>query len=175
MTSLSGPYARAQNAMDDEDVIWVTRKDNAMIAKYSEAIRSVKQEFVIATASSSPPDKETLSAVRFALGQQRSSRVIRCPTTNWSIKDIMVYIDLIKAGNDIRFLDYDGLTFAVFDRKVTVLWLHPHPSTMTVWIRLPALAEVLMTHFEQIWQKSVPALPMLKMLHDKRREGLMVS
>ncbi|UCE09470.1 MAG: TrmB family transcriptional regulator [Candidatus Thorarchaeota archaeon] len=162
VSSLSGPYTTAKDETSEEDLVWVTRKDRAMIARYSEAIRSVRKELVVATALATPPDKEVLAAVRHILKRKKSSRVIRPIGSNWSKDDLNEYGELIKLGDDIRHLEYAGLTFAVFDRKEVVLWLPPHPSTTTVWIKLPQLAEILMSHFETLWEQGKPAGPLLK-------------
>jgi sugar-specific transcriptional regulator TrmB len=167
VSSLSGPYSSARDAITPEDAVWVTRKDRAMVAKYTEAIKNVKKEFAIATALSTPPDKEILAAVKHVLKQKKKSRVIRPIKASWSKEDLEEYKELIKLGDDIRHLDYEGLTFAVFDRKEIILWLPPHPSTLTIWIRLPELAEVLMERFESLWEESSPALPLLETLLKK--------
>ncbi len=164
VSSLSGPYSTAKQAIALEDAIWVTRKDSAMVARYTEAIRNVEKEFAIVTALSTPPSNEILAAVKYTLKRKRKSRVIRPIKASWSKEDLKQYQELIKLGDDIRHLDYDGLTFAVFDRKEIILWLPPHPSTLTVWIRLPELAEVLMERFELLWKESSPALPVIEKL-----------
>jgi sugar-specific transcriptional regulator TrmB len=168
MAQLSEPYSAAQDIAAREDIVWVTRKDSAMIARYTEAIRNVQREFVLITALSTPPSKEILDAVRDLLKRKKSSRVIRPIGPDWLKKDLEDYIELIRLGDDIRHLDYDGLTFAVFDRKEALLWLPPHPSEMTLWIRLPQLAEVLMTHFTALWEKAEPALPLLEKMRKQK-------
>ncbi len=162
--SLSVPYESTRAGDTEEDIIWVTRRDSAMIAKYSEAIKSVERGFVVATASSKPAERETLAAVRHALKNKKSSRVIRRFSSNWAKKDLEEYEELIKLGDDIRHLEYAGLTFAVFDERDIVLWLPPYPSTRAVWIKLPQLAEILIRHFETLWEKSIPAQPVLQQL-----------
>jgi sugar-specific transcriptional regulator TrmB len=162
VSSLSEPYSSVKEIAAQEDIIWVTRKDSAMIARYVEAIRSVENEFVLATALTTPPSKEILDAVKDLLRKKKSSRVIRPITPDWSKKDIEEYVELIQLGDEIRYLAHEGLTFAVFDRKEALIWLPPHPSVMTLWIKLPELAEVLVKHFEGLWEEAEPALPLLK-------------
>jgi sugar-specific transcriptional regulator TrmB len=164
VASLSGPYEVARDSTLEEEIIWVTRRDSALIAKYCEAIRNAKHGFTVATASPNPANKETLQAVRDALKKKKSSRIIRKIGSNWSNKDLEEYEELIELGDDIRYLDYDGLTFAVFDMKDIVLWLPPYPSTRTVWIKLPELAEILTNHFEVLWEKGTPAKSILQKL-----------
>ena len=164
VSSLSGPYASTRDGEPEENVVWVTRRDSAMIAKYSEAIRSVEDSFIIATALPTASDKNILAAVKDSLKKKKTCRAIRRIGSDWSKKELDVYEELIDLGDDIRHLEYDGLTFAVFDQKDIVLWLPPYPSTRTVWIKLPELAEVLLEHFETLWKKSSPALPLIRKL-----------
>jgi len=168
VSSLSGPYAITRDSSLEEDLIWVTRRDSAMIAKYCEAIKNVEKGFIVATASPNPAGKETLAAVRYALKKKKSSRVIRNINSNWSKEDLEEYEELIRMGDDIRHLEYEGLTFAVFDGRDIVLWLPPYPSTRTVWIKLPQLAAILIKHFETLWEKSEPAQPLLQRLKGKK-------
>ncbi len=167
---LSESYANVGDKKLDDDIVWVTRKDSALVAKYSEAIRNLKDELIMVTALETPPDKEILRAVKDALKRKITSRVIRPITSGWSLKDIKQYLELITLGDDIRQLDYDGLSFAIFDRKEIVLWLPPHPSRATIWIRLPLLAEVLLDHFDSLWEKGEPAQPMLEKLAAAKKE-----
>lgn len=164
VSSLSGPYTSTREGESEEDVVWVTRRDSAMIARYSEAIKSVENSFIIATALPTASDKDILAAVKHALKKKKICRAIRPIGSDWSKKDLEVYEELIKLGDDIRHLEYEGLTFAIFDERDVVLWLPPYPSTRTVWIKLPELAEVLLEYFETLWEKSTPALPLLRNL-----------
>ncbi len=168
ISSLSAPYESTRDGQLEEDIVWVACCDSAMIAKYSEAIRNVERGFIVATASPIPAKKESLAAVRHALKNKKSSRVIRQFNSDWTKKDLEEYEELIKLGDDIRHLEYEGLTFAVFDEKDIVLWLPPYPSTRAVWIYLPQLAEILIKHFETLWEKSIPAQPVLQQLKKEK-------
>ena len=169
VSSLSGPYASTREGESEEDVVWVTRRDSAMIARYSETIRSVENSFIIATALPTASDKNILAAVKHALKKKKMCRAIRPIGSDWSKKELEVYEELINLGDDIRHLEYDGLTFAVFDEKDIVLWLPPYPSTRTVWIKSPELAKILLEYFEILWKKSTPALPLLKKFMKEKR------
>ncbi|MGD9396421.1 MAG: helix-turn-helix domain-containing protein [Candidatus Thorarchaeota archaeon] len=168
VSSLSGPYASTRDGEPEENVVWVTRRDSAMIAKYSEAIRSVEDSFIVATALPTASDKNILAAVKDALKKKKTCRAIRRIGSDWSKKELDVYEELINLGDDIRHLEYEGLTFAVFDQKDIVLWLPPYPSTRTVWIKLPELAKVLLEYFETLWKKSTPARPLIKKLKEAK-------
>lgn len=168
MSLLSGPYASTRNGELEENVVWVTRRDSAMIAKYSEAIRNIDNNFIIATARQTASDKDILAAVKHALKRKKSCRAIRPIHSDWSKKELETYEELMNLGDDIRHLEYDGLTYAIFDEKEIVLWLPPYPSTQTVWIKLPQLAKILLEHFESLWQNGEPALQLIqKFLREK--------
>lgn len=162
--TLSEAYSISLDVDAKEDSVWVARKDKAMTAKYIEAIRNVDSEFALATALSTPASKEILDAVKYALKRRKTSRVVRPIEASWLKKQIQEYLELIRLGDQIRRLDYDGLSFAVFDREEVILWLPPHPSKLAVWIRLPQLAMVLMERFEKLWEMASPAGPYLEEL-----------
>ncbi|NHI82698.1 MAG: TrmB family transcriptional regulator [Candidatus Thorarchaeota archaeon] len=162
--SLSEAYSISLDAEAKEDSVWVARKDRAMVAKYTEAIRNVETEFTLATALRTPPTKDVLDAVKYALKHEKTSRVVRPIEESWPREHIKEYLDLIHTGDQIRRLDYDGLSFAVFDRQEVILWIPPHPSKLTVWIRLPQLADILMERFENLWKMASPAEPYLEEL-----------
>jgi sugar-specific transcriptional regulator TrmB len=168
VASLSDLYTTTREDEMEEEVVWVTRRDSAMVAKYIEAIKNIDHSFIIATAMIKATDKKILAAVKHALKRKKSSRAIRPIGFGWSKKDLEEYENLIELGDEIRHLEYDGLSFAVFDEKDVVLWLPPYPSTRTVWIKLPQLAQILIEHFENLWEKSTPALPLLRKLMKKK-------
>jgi sugar-specific transcriptional regulator TrmB len=163
VSSLSGPYTSTLEGETEENLVWVTRRDSAMIARYSEAIRNVDRSFIIATALTKATGKEILAAVKHALKKKKSFRAIRPIHSDWSKSELEMYEELINLGDDIRHLEYDGLSFAIFDEKDVVIWLPPYPSTRTVWIKLPLLAEILLGYFESLWKRSEPALPLIEM------------
>jgi len=164
ISELSIIYDKRREMTLEEERVWVTRRDSSLIARYSEAIRNIEKELVVATAAPSPPEKEILEAVKDALKKKKSMRVIRSITPQWTQEELEEYENLIQLGDQIRCLEYDGLTFAVFDRKYSVLWFPPYPSSLTVWIRLPSLANILHEYFETLWQKAQPALPIIRKL-----------
>jgi len=159
---LSKLYSKSSQASPEEERVWVTRRDSALIARYSEAIRNIESEFVIADASKEPPEKAILDAVEHVLKKNKTVRVIRQITPDWTLDELDRYEELIKLGDQIKWLKYDGLTYAIFDKKDTVLWFPPHPSKLTVWISLPSLAAILYEHFEALWKKGQPVLPVLR-------------
>jgi len=164
ISDLSVIYDRRREMSLEEERVWVTRRDSSLIAKYSEAIRNIEKEMVVATAAPTPPEREILESVRYALRKKKSMRVIRSITPSWTQEELEEYEDLIKLGDQIRCLKYDGLTFAVFDKKHSVLWFPPYPSSLTVWIKLPSLAAILHGYFEALWRKAQPALPIIREL-----------
>jgi len=167
--SLSRLHDKSRETVREEERVWVTRRDSAFIARYCEAIRNVENEFVVATPSTDPPEKDVLEAVRQVLKKGKSVRVVRQITSKWSLKHIEEYEKLIKLGDQVKYLKYDGLRFMVFDKKDTVLVLPPEGgSQLAVWISLPSLAAILYEHFEKLWRMGQPALPILRRLKETK-------
>jgi len=167
ISELSVIYDRRREMTLEEELVWVTKRDSSLIARYSEAIRNIEKELVVATAAPSPPEKEILEAVKYALRKKKSMRVIRSITSRWTQEELEEYEELIGLGDQIRCLEYDGFTFAVFDKKYSVLWFPPYPSSLTVWIKLPSLATILHGYFETLWRKAQPALPIIRELKER--------
>jgi len=165
-SSLSKLHDKSREASIDRRV-WGTRRDSAFIARYCEAIRNTEKEFVIATPAIDPPEKEVLEVVRHVLKKNRSVRVVRQITPQWTRDESDGYEELIRFSDQVRCLKYDGLRFAVFDKKDTVLVLPPEKgSQVAVWINLPSLATILYEYFEALWKKGQPALPILRKLKE---------
>lgn len=162
-SSLSTLYVENRDIATEEEKVWVTRRDSAFIARYSEAIRNVEREIVIATPAIRPPEKEILEAVKQVLKKKKVVRVIRQITPQWTSDELDRYEKLIMLGDQVRFLKYRGLRFAVFDEKDTVLVLPSEKgSQIAVWMNLPLLATVLYEHFEVLWKRGQQALPLLR-------------
>ena len=151
-----------------EERVWVTRRDSAFIARYCEAIRNTKREFVVATPAGLP-EKEILEAVKHALKKNKSVRVVRQITPQWTRDKLDEYEELIRLGDQVRCLKYHGLRFAVFDETDTVLVLPPEEgSQLAVWISLPSLAAILCEYFEALWKRGQLALPILRKLKEAK-------
>lgn len=104
---LSELYVKTREATVEGEMVWVTRRDSALIARYSEAIRSVENEFVIADASTSPPEKEIFEGIKHALKKNKSVRVIRPMDACWNREQLEEYEGLIKLGEQIRHLKFE--------------------------------------------------------------------
>jgi len=168
-SSLSKLHEKSREVAVEEERVWVTRRDNAFITRYCEAIRNIEEEFVIATPAISPPEKEVLEAIKHVLKANKCARVIRQITPQWTLEDLDEYEELINIGYHVRYLKYGGLRFAVFDKKDTVLVLPPERgSQFAVWISLPSLTSILYEHFEALWKKGQPALPILRKLKEAK-------
>jgi len=166
-SSLSKLHDKSPGVAAEEERIWVTRRDNAFIIKYCEAIRNIEQDFVVATPDIRPPEKEVLEAVRDILQDNKSVRVLRQITPQWTREELDEYEELISLGDQVKFLKYEGLRFAVFDKKESVLVLPPQRgSQYAVWISLPSLATILYQYFEELWKKGQPILPVLRKLKE---------
>jgi sugar-specific transcriptional regulator TrmB len=167
-SSLSKLHGRSREIALEEEKVWVTRRDSAFIAKYCEAIRNVEKEFVVASPIVAPPEMEILDAIRDALMKKKSVRVVRRIKPPWPLEGIDAYLELAELGEQQRTLDYDGLRFAIFDGKETVLVLPPErESQLAVWMKLPQFTEIMYERFEAIWKKAEPALPLLKRLKEE--------
>ncbi|MBD3159560.1 MAG: hypothetical protein GF309_12275 [Candidatus Lokiarchaeota archaeon] len=150
---LTDLYDESKGATREESV-WVTRRDNALLSRYTNAMREIEEEMIVVSAAPTPPEEDILQAARDVLEADKTMRVLRPVTEQWSVEQLNEYEDLIARGDKIRHLDYDGLSFAVFDEKQVVLFIE---RRNTVWINMPELAEVLCSHFEDIWEKGVEA------------------
>jgi len=168
-SSLSKLHDKSREVTVKEERVWVTRRDSAFIARYCEAIRNIEKEFVVATPDIRPPEKELLEAVKHVLNKDKTVRVIRQITPHWARGELDNYEKLIRLGDQVKHLKYDGLRFAIFDKKDTVLVLPPErDSQLAVWISLPSLATILYEHFEALWKKGQPALPILRKLKEAK-------
>jgi len=163
--TLSKLHDKSQQLVAREERIWVTRRDSAFIAKYCEALRSIEREFVVATPDTRPPEKDVLEAVRHVLKKNKTVRVIRQITPQWTREELEEYEKLIALGDQVRYLKYEGLRFAIFDEKDVVLVLPAERGSLAaIWISLPSLAAILHEHFERLWEKGKPAMPILRKL-----------
>jgi len=167
--SLSKLHGKSQEVAVKEERVWVTRRDRAFIARYTEAIRTIEKEFVVASSAPGPPEKELLDAVEFVLKKNKTVRVVRQITPDWTREELDAYERLISLGDQVRYLKYYGLRFAVFDKKDAVLVLPPERgSQLAIWISLPSLADILHDRFEVLWNKGQPALPILRKLKEAK-------
>jgi sugar-specific transcriptional regulator TrmB len=174
--SLSSSLSRLRNknleTTTEEERVWVTRTDNAFIARYCKAIRNIRHEFVVADSSINPSRREILEAVKYVLRKNKTVRGVRPFSPQWTKKDRKTYEELITLGYQAKHSDYRGLTFAIFDQRHLVLWLLPEEGfQLAVWISLPSLSTILYEHFEELWKKGQPALQILK----KRKESRTAS
>lgn len=168
-SSLSKLHDKSREVAAREERVWVTRRDSAFNARYCEAIRNIEKEFVVATSDPRPPEKEVLEAIKYVLKKSKSVRVIRQITSEWTRDELDNYEKLIRLGDQVRYLKYNGLRFAIFDKRDTVLVLpSERGSQLAIWINLPSLAAILYNHFEALWKKGQPALPILRKLKEAK-------
>jgi len=176
ISSLSNLHAKRRGATLEEEKVWVTRRDRAFIARYCEAIRNIEKEFAVATPATMPPEKEVLEAVKYVLKRNKTVRVIRQITPLWTRDQLDEYERLIELGDQVRHLKYDGLRFAVFDRRETVLVLPPEDgSQLAIWISLPSLAAILCDYFDELWKKGESLIPILRKLKDEKEPNRLYS
>ena len=176
---LSEMYEKSKNLKLERSKVWFTRRDTAFIAMYTEAIRSFKKEFLVATTALHPPEKEILEAVKYALKTNgKSIRVVRQITKLWTVEELESYKEYIKAGSQVRYLNIKEipLRFMVFDERDVII-AFPSESKSTVpqtlealWLRIPPLAEILRERFEELWRKGKPILPILKKIKKEKQK-----
>jgi len=173
VSSLSKLHDKSRGAQLERERVWVTRRDNAFIAKYCEAIRNVEKELVVASPDPKPPEKDVLEAVEHILKKNKTVRIVRQITPQWTRRDLDKYEELITLGDRVRHLKYDGLRYAIFDKRDTVLvFPASEGSLFAVWISLPSLAAVLHDHFEALYKKGQSALPVLRKLRNTKVQAL---
>ena len=174
---LSQMYEKSKNLKLKESKVWFTRRDTAFIAIYTEAIKNCEKEFLVATNSPNPPEKEILEAVKYAIKNGRSIKVVRQITDSWTMEELETYEEVIRTGSQVRYLDIKKipLRFAVFDERDVIL-VFPSESKFTMpesvealWLGIPPLAKILREHFEELWRKGKPILPILKKIKKTKK------
>ena len=177
---LSHLYEKSKNLKLERSKVWFTRRDTGFVAIYSEAIRNCEKEFLVATNAVRPPEKEILDAVRYTLKTKgKSIRVVRQITELWTLEELERYKEYIRAGSQVRYLNSKEipLRFMVFDERDVIL-VFPSESELTMpqalealWFRIPPLAKILREHFEELWKKGKPILPILREIKKKKQKG----
>jgi len=173
---LSQMYEKSKRIKLERSKVWFTQRDTAFIAIYSEAIRSCEKEFLVASTSSHAPEKEILEAVKFALKNGKSVRVVRQITELWTLEELERYEEVIKAGSQVRYLNVKEipLRFMVFDERDVIVVFPSESESATpqtleaLWLRIPPLAKILREDFEELWRKGEPILPILKEIKKKK-------
>lgn len=177
MQSLSQMYEKTKRLKIERSKVWFTQRDTAFISIYSEAIRNCEKELLAASTDLNPPEKEILEAVKFALKNGKSVRVVRQITESWTLKELERYEEVIKAGSQVRYLNVKEipLRFVVFDQRDVILVFPSEPQpikTQTIealWLRIPPLAKILSEYFKELWKKGNPMLPILEDIKKKKQ------
>lgn len=177
---LSQMYEKSKNLKLERSKVWFTRRDSAFLAIYAEAVRNCEKEFLVATTSLRPPEKEILEAVEYPVKKGRSVRVVRQISELWTTKELERYEEVVKAGSQVRYLNVREipLRFMVFDKRDVIL-VFPSESKLTtpqtleaLWLRIPPLAKILREYFEELWIKAKPILPILEDIKKKKRKSI---
>jgi len=174
---LSQMYERSKRLKMERSKVWFTQRDTAFISIYSEAIRNCEKEVMVASTDLHPPEKEILEAVKFALKNGKSIRVVRQITELWTNEDLERYEEVIKTGSQVRYLDIKEipLRFIVFDERdiILVFPAESEPTTTqtieALWLRIPPLAKILRGYFEELWRKGKPMLPILEDIRKRKQ------
>jgi hypothetical protein len=71
---------------------------------------------------------------------------------------------MIAIGEDVRHIDQHGITFVVFDRKISISAINAEIKRISLnepvsglWTDDPTYAQYLASTFEMLWKQSVPA------------------
>jgi len=174
---LSQMYEKSKHLKMEKSKVWFTQRDTAFISIYSEAIRNCEKEFLAASTDPNPPEKEILEAVKFALKNGKSVRVVRQITDLWTIEELERYQEVIEAGSQVRYLNVKEipLRFVVFDERDIILVFPPESEPTTaqnieaLWLRIPPLARILHEYFEELWKKGKPMPPILRDIRKKKQ------
>lgn len=174
---LSQTYEKSKKLKLERSKVWFTKRDNAFIAIYSEAIRNCEKELLVASRGLHPPEKEILKAVEHAVKKGISVRVVRQITDLWTLEELKKYETVVKAGSQVRYLDIKNilLRFMVFDEKDVILVFPSEFKSATsqtieaLWLRIPPLAKILREHFEELWKRGKPMLPVLEDFKRKKQ------
>ena len=72
--------------------------------------------------------------------------------------------EMIGIGEDVRHIDRHGITFVVFDRKISISAINAEVKRISLnepvsglWTDDPAYAQYLTSTFEMLWRQSIPA------------------
>jgi len=175
---LSQAYEKSKRLKIEKSKVWFTQRDNAFISLYSETIRDCEREFLVASTSLRPPEKEILDAVHYALRKGVSIRVVRQITDLWTLEELEKYETVIKAGSQVRYLDVkkNQLRFMIFDGRDVILVFPSEteqkaPQTLeALWLRIPPLAEILKEYHKELWNRGKNMLPILKEMKKKKQQ-----
>ena len=85
--------------------------------------------------------------------------------TDFSYPHIEIVQQLLDIGNDVRQLTgYRGILFSVFDRKISTSAINVDINRVSLdtpmsllWTDDPTYADYLISTFEMLWERSVPA------------------
>nr|MDO8135559.1 hypothetical protein [Candidatus Njordarchaeum guaymaensis] len=149
--------------------VWVTSRDGGFLSKYCNAIRNIGREFVVATPATRPAETEIVEAMEQALKNRRSVRIVGPITPQWTPGELDKYEQLIKLGNQVKYLEYSGMRFSVLDKSdAVVVWPGEASSQIAVWMNQSSLAKNLHQRFETLWREGEPALPVLRRLKEAK-------
>jgi hypothetical protein len=132
---------------------------------------------LVATTDPHPPERKILEAVKLSARQGGCCRVVRQVSELWTLEDLKRYQEVLEASDQVRYLDADEiqLRFAIFGERDVILVLPNREKSAiqeneALRVRLPLLAEVVPLHFEELWEKGEPMLPLLEKAKRKRQK-----
>jgi hypothetical protein len=93
------------------------------------------------------------------------------------LEELENYEEIIRDGSQVRYLKIKRipLRFSIFDKKEVIMVFPQKANTPhaieALWLRIPSLAMILQTHFEELWRISKPLLPVLQEIKKEKAES----
>jgi sugar-specific transcriptional regulator TrmB len=134
-----------------------------VIAAAIPLIDSMQEEWLVAV-----PGTATILASLFGINDAASEFIKRGGTVR-VIVDISYQViepvrEMLSIGEEVRHIDYQGVTFVVFDRKITMSAINAEITRFSLsqplaalWTDDPTYAQYLASTFEVLWKQGIDA------------------
>ena len=148
---------------DEVSTFKIIKSIKELVAVAIPLIESMQDEWLIVT-----PAYLTVIASLFGVNDaayefiKRGGKV-RC-IVDISYQVIEPVREMISIGEEVRHVDEHGVTFVVFDRKISISAINAEVKRISLnepvsglWTDDPTYAQYLASTFEMVWRQSVPA------------------
>ncbi len=148
---------------DEVSTFKIIKSIKELIAVAMPLIDSMQEEWLIAA-----PAYLTIVASLFGVNEAAYEFIKRGGKVR-AIIDISYQViepvrEMIAIGEEVRHIDQHGITFVVFDRKISISAINAEVKRISLnepvsglWTDDPAYAQYLASTFEMVWRQSVPA------------------
>ncbi len=148
---------------DEVSTFKIIKSIKELIAVAMPLIDSMQEEWLIAA-----PAYLTIVASLFGVNEAAYDFIKRGGKVR-AIIDISYQViepvrEMIAIGEEVRHIDQHGITFVVFDRKISISAINAEVKRISLnepvsglWTDDPAYAQYLASTFEMVWRQSVPA------------------